>query len=136
MFTPAFLVFKYLFRLVVASDLEILKVRMNEEIKLQSSSSKVFADLVANPDELLIKAELVRQISHVITAKNLTQTVIADLLGVNQPKISVLLYGKLSGFSIKGLFRFLNALGSDVEIRVITKSQSDYQAQTKVLMVN
>lgn len=109
---------------------------MNEEIKVQSSSGNVFADLeLANPDELLMKAELVRQISHLITAKNLTQTEIAKLLGVDQPKISALLRGKLSGFSIERLFRFLNALGSDVEIRVISKPQSDSQAQTRVLMV-
>jgi predicted XRE-type DNA-binding protein len=44
---------------------------MREEIKVQSSSGNVFADLgLANADELLIKAELVRQISNLIDAKN------------------------------------------------------------------
>ncbi|MEM5838745.1 helix-turn-helix transcriptional regulator [Pediococcus acidilactici] len=109
---------------------------MNEEIKVQSSSGNVFADLeLANPDELLVKAELVRQISNLITAKNLTQTETAKLLGVDQPKISALLHGKLSGFSTERLFRFLNALGSDVEIRVIPKPQSDSQAQTRVITI-
>jgi len=109
---------------------------MNEEIKVQSTSGNVFADLgLANPEELLIKAELVRQISNLITTGNLTQTETAKLLGVDQPKISALLHGKLSGFSTERLFRFLNALGSDVEIRVIPKSQSDSQAQTRVIAV-
>lgn len=37
---------------------------MSEEINVQSSSANVFADLgLANSQELLIKAELVRQIS-------------------------------------------------------------------------
>lgn len=109
---------------------------MNEEIKVQSSSGNVFADLeLANPDELLVKAELVRQISNLITAKNLTQTETAKLLGVDQPKVSALLHGKLSGFSTERLFRFLNALGSDVEIRVIPKPQSDSQAQTRVITI-
>jgi predicted XRE-type DNA-binding protein len=80
-----------------------------------------------------IKAELVRQISHLIDAKNLTQTEAAKLLGVDQPKISALLNGKLSGFSTERLFRFLNALGSDVEIRVIPKPQLESKAQTRVV---
>ena len=109
---------------------------MDEEIKVRSSSDNVFADLgLANSDELLIKAELVRQITHLIAAANLTQTETARLLGVDQPKISALLHGKLSEFSTDRLFRFLNALGSDVEIRVIPKPQLDPQAQTRIVTV-
>jgi predicted XRE-type DNA-binding protein len=107
---------------------------MSEEIKIQSSSGNVFADLgLANSDELLIKAELVRQISNLIDAKNLTQTEAAKLLGIDQPKVSTLLNGKLSGFSTERLFRFLNALGSDVEIRVILNPQLEFKAQTRVV---
>ncbi len=109
---------------------------MSEEIKVQSSSGNIFADIgLATSDELLIKAELVRQISDMITARNLTQTEAAKLLGIDQPKISALLRGKLSGFSTERLFRFLNELGSDVEIRVIPKPQSNSQAQTRVVSV-
>ena len=109
---------------------------MDEEIKVRSSSGNVFADLgLANSDELLIKAELVRQITHLIAAANLTQTEAARLLGVDQPKISALLYGRLSEFSTDRLFRFLNALGSNVEIRVIPKPQSAPQAQTRIVTV-
>jgi ferritin len=46
-----------------------------------------------------------------------------------------LLRGKLSKFSIDRLFRFLNALGSDVEIRVIAKPESDTQAKTRVIAI-
>lgn len=107
---------------------------MSEEIKIQSSSGNVFADLgLANSDELLIKAELVRQISNLVDAKNLTQTEAAKLLGIDQPKVSTLLNGKLSGFSTERLFRFLNALGSDVEIRVIPNPQLEFKAQTRVV---
>jgi len=109
---------------------------MSEKIQVKSSIGNVFADLgLANSDELLIKAELVRQISELITARNLTQIEAAKLLGIDQPKISALLRGKLSGFSTDRLFRFLNALGSDVEIRVITKPESDAQAQTRVITI-
>ena len=109
---------------------------MDEEIKVRSSSDNVFADLgLANSDELLIRAELVQQITHLIAAANLTQTEAARLLGVDQPKISALLHGKLSGLSTELLFRFLNALGSNVEIRVVPKPQSDSQAQTRIVAV-
>ena len=93
---------------------------------MHPSSGNVFADLgLADSEELLIKAELVRQISELITMRKLLQTEAADLLGIDQPLVCDLLQGKLSGFSTERLFRFLNALSSDVEIRVTTKSRSD-----------
>ena len=109
---------------------------MTEEMKVYSGSGNVFADLgLPNPDELLIKAELVHQISELITERHLTQIEAAELLGIDQPKVSALVRGKLSGFSTERLFRFLNALGSNVEIRVIPNSQSNIQAQTRIVMV-
>jgi predicted XRE-type DNA-binding protein len=108
---------------------------MTEEIKVHSSSGNVFADLgLPNPDELLIKAELAHQISELISARQLTQTEAAEILGVDQPKISALMRGKLSGFSTERLFRFLNALGSNVEIRIIANSEPNLKAQTHVVV--
>jgi predicted XRE-type DNA-binding protein len=105
---------------------------MTEEINVQKSSGNVFADLgLANPDELLIKAELARKISKLIAQQNMNQGEAAQLLGIDQPKISALTKGKLSGFSTARLFRFLNTLGCDVEIVVKTK-QSNSDAKTKV----
>jgi predicted XRE-type DNA-binding protein len=108
---------------------------MTEKIEVHSSTGNVFADLgLPNPDELLIKAELVHQISESISARQLTQTEAAEILGVDQPKISALMRGKLSGFSTERLFRFLNALGNNVEIRIIANLESNIQAQTHVVM--
>jgi predicted XRE-type DNA-binding protein len=110
------------------------KLIMSEESKVQSSSGNVFVDLgLANADELLVKAELVRQISNLIDAKRMTQIEVAKILSIDQPKISALLNGKLSGFSTERLFRFLNALGSDVEIRVVPKAQLELKAHTRVV---
>ncbi len=107
---------------------------MNNEIKVQSSNGNVFADIgLQNSEELLIKAELVRQISKIIAARKITQTEAAQILGIDQPKVSALLSGKLSGFSTERLLRFLNLLGNDVEIRVKMKPTSDSQAQTRVI---
>jgi predicted XRE-type DNA-binding protein len=107
---------------------------MTEEIQIHSSSGNVFADLgLPNPDELLVKAQLAYQISELISARQLTQVEAAELLGIDQPKISALIRGKLSGFSTERLFRFLNALGSNVEIRIVANSQPNVQAQTHVV---
>jgi predicted XRE-type DNA-binding protein len=107
---------------------------MTQEIKVQFSSGNVFADLgLENSDELLVKAELARKISSIITKQHITQAKAAELLGIDQPKISALINGKLSGFSTVRLFRFLNALGRDVEIVVKAKPKSRSQAQTRVV---
>jgi predicted XRE-type DNA-binding protein len=109
---------------------------MSEEMKVLRGSGNVFADLgLPNAEELLIKAELVRQISNLVEARNMTQVEAAKILGIDQPKVSALLNGKLSGFSVDRLFRFLNALGSDVEIRVVAKPQTTNPAQTKVVAI-
>ncbi|MCA1992766.1 MAG: helix-turn-helix domain-containing protein [Coleofasciculus sp. S288] len=107
---------------------------MTEEISVQASNGNVFADLgLANPDEMMVKAELARKIGSIITKRHMTQTEAAELLGIDQPKISALMRGKLSGFSTVRLFRFLNALGRDVEIVVKVKPKSRSQAQTRVV---
>lgn len=109
---------------------------MSETIKVHSSSGNVFADLgLPDADEWIVKAELAHYISEIISERQLAQTEAAELLGVDQPKVSALVRGKLSGFSIERLFRFLNALGSNVEIRIIPNSQSDCKAQTQVVSV-
>ncbi|MGH1396260.1 MAG: helix-turn-helix domain-containing protein [Trichormus sp.] len=107
---------------------------MTQEIEVQASSGNVFADLgLANSDELLMKAELARKISSIIIQQKMTQIEAAEVLGIDQPKVSALINGKLSGFSTERLFRFLNALGRDVEI--VVKSKSESQAQTRVITI-
>jgi predicted XRE-type DNA-binding protein len=91
----------------------------------------MFADLgLENSDELLVKAELARKISSLITQQHMTQAQAAEILGIDPPKVSALINGKLSGFSTVRLFRFLNALDRDVEIVVKTKLKSRSQART------
>jgi predicted XRE-type DNA-binding protein len=107
---------------------------MTQEISVQASSGNVFADLgLENSDELLVKAELARKIGSIITQQHITQAEAAELLGIEQPKVSALINGKLSGFSTVQLFRFLNALGRDVEIVVKAKPKSRSQAQTRIV---
>ncbi len=98
---------------------------MSQEIDIQVSSGNIFADLgMPNADEMLMKAELVRQINEIITERKLNQLQAAEVLGIDQPKVSALMRGKLTGFSTERLFRFLNALGCDVQIVVKPKLKS------------
>ena len=101
---------------------------------VKKSSGNVFADLqVTNPSEALAKAELARQIIKVVKAQGLTQAKAAQILGIDQAKVSALSRGLLSGFSTERLFRFLNALGQDVKIVIKKKPKSRKQAHVHVL---
>ena len=107
---------------------------MSNDIKVQASSGNIFQDLgYSNPDEMLMKAELVRQISRIIAEQELTQVEAAKLLGIDQPKVSALLRGKLSGFSIERLLRFLNCLGCEIKIVVNKKPLSSTQPGINVV---
>ena len=87
--------------------------------RVTKSSGNVFADIgVKTPEEALVKAKLAHVIARSIEARRITQLEAAELLGIDQPKVSNLVRGKLSGFSIDRLFRFLTLLGSDIEIVV------------------
>src|SRR5450759_5478842 len=98
------------------------------------SSGNVFADLgLPQPDELLVKATLVAQIASVVNHRHLTQTDAAQLLGTTQPKVSELLAGKIDGFSIERLIRYLNALDRDVQIVVTPKPRSRDHATVRVI---
>jgi predicted XRE-type DNA-binding protein len=85
----------------------------------QVSGGNVFEDLgLQNAPELQAKADLAWEIGRTLEERGLTQAQAAELLGIDQPKVSALVRGRLTGFSMERLYRFLNALGSDVEIVV------------------
>jgi predicted XRE-type DNA-binding protein len=97
------------------------------------SSGNVFADLnLPHADDLLAKAELAAKIIAEIRRRRLTQRQAAAILGIDQPKVSALKQGKLSGFSIERLMRLLLALGSDVEITVKGRAKSKSTARLRV----
>jgi predicted XRE-type DNA-binding protein len=98
------------------------------------SSGNVFADLgLPDSDELLAKAALAGQIASIIRHRHLTQVEAACVLGTGQPKISELLAGKLDGFSIERLIRYLNSLGRDVQILVTPKPRRRERATVQVI---
>ncbi len=109
---------------------------MKEEIEVYHGSDNVFADLgLPDAEERMAKAQLSIQIHEIIKKRHLTQAQAAELLGIDQPKVSALMRGKLAGFSMERLFHFLNALGRDVQIVVKAKPRSRQQAHLKVAVV-
>ncbi len=82
--------------------------------------SNVFEDLgLKDSGELLIKADIASLIYDEISS--MKQKDAAKILGINQQSVSRLKNGKLGGFSVKRLLRFLKVLGVDVTIKVTRK---------------
>lgn len=86
------------------------------------SDGNIFAALgLPDADDLHVKAQLANAIHRTLSARGLTQAEAAGLMGTTQAKVSDIVRCKLDGFSIDRLFRFLNALGQDVEIMIVPK---------------
>ena len=88
-----------------------------EDIEYSVSSGNVYADFgFSNPEEAKVKADLAMLISEIIQEKDLTQQQAAELMNIDQPKVSKIIRGLLSEFSIERLLKFVLALGFDIEI--------------------
>lgn len=91
----------------------------DEEVEFFVGSGNVFADLgLPDAEELFAKADLVIEIERTIRARRLTQARAAELMGIDQPKVSKLLRGDLKGFSTHRIMEFLALLGRDIDITV------------------
>ncbi len=101
------------------SKRRMTKATHERPVRVEQGSGNVFADLgFVSPDLALAKAKLVQRIRALIAERGLTQVEAAKVLGLDQPKVSALVRGRVAGYSIERLFRFLNALGQAVEIKI------------------
>ena len=108
--------------------------RREAGIPVTASSGNVFADMgLAEPGEELTKAQLASHIRLVIKRQRLTQVAAASLMGIDQPKVSALLNGRLTNFSSERLMRLLTALGQDVDITVKAKPRNRAHGRIRVL---
>src|SRR5437867_12380253 len=90
------------------------RLRANSE-KVEASSGNVFADLgFQDSEERLLKAKLATKIAQLIEKKGWTQAQTAERTALDQPKVSRVLRGELSGFSKHNLFVILNIVFSEV----------------------
>ena len=99
--------------------------RRDADTTITPSSGNVFADMgLPEPEEELTKAQLASQLREVIRRQRLTQVAAASRMGIDQPKVSALLNGRLANFSSDRLMRLLTALGQDGEITVPAKPRN------------
>jgi predicted XRE-type DNA-binding protein len=93
--------------------------RVNKIERVDEGSGNVLVDLgLSDAAELTTKVQLAVAINQQIEARSLSQIAVAEVLCVNQPKVSALQNYKLDGFSVERLMMFLTGLGSDIEIRI------------------
>jgi len=103
-------------------------------IPVTSSSGNVFADIgVPDPEEALAKAQLASRIREIVRKSRLTQVAAATVMGIDQPKVSALLNGRLESFSSERLMRLLTRLGQDIEIVVKSASRRRRRGHIRVV---
>ena len=108
--------------------------RSLSDILVTESRGNVFADMgLPEAEEELTKAQLASYIRQVIKRRRLTQVAAAEVMGIDQPKVSALLNGRLSNFSSERLMRLLTALGQDVDITVRSKPRDRAHGRIRVL---
>ena len=97
------------------------------------SGGKVCAGLrLPDAGERVLKAQLAVQIRRFIGEKGWTRAEAAAAVGLDQPKVSHLLRGRLAGFSADRLPHALNRLGRSVEVRISAAGYDPDEAQTHV----
>ncbi|OFV81250.1 MAG: XRE family transcriptional regulator [Acidobacteria bacterium RBG_13_68_16] len=93
-------------------------------MRITRSNGNVFADPgLPGAEERLLKVQLASQVACVIASRALTQSAAAVIMGIDQPKVSHLLHGRLAGFSVERLLSRLTELGQDVGITVRTPAR-------------
>jgi len=89
--------------------------------RIHKSSGNVFRDVGFPPEEaahLLIRADLMIEVERVLKERGLTQVQAAKLLGITQPRVSDLVRGRVTLFTIDTLVEFLARLGIGVTVRL------------------
>ena len=103
--------------------------------KVEIGSGNVFGDLgFEDSEQRLLKAKLATKIAQLIEKKGWTQAQTAERTALDQPKVSRLLRGQLSGFSADRLFAVLNRLGHSVEVRISAKERAPEKTHTRVMI--
>jgi len=117
-----------------AKSTKTKKLKPSRE-RVEHGSGNVFADLgFGDAEERLLKAELATRIAQLIEKKGWTQAQTAERTALDQPKVSRLMRGQLSGFSADRLFAILNRLGHSVEVRISPKERAPEKSFTRVMI--
>ena len=86
---------------------------------MQQASDNVFLDLGFSTDEaqnLLLRSELMSKVR--IVARGITQQEAVNLLGITQPRLNLLLKGKIEKICLDALMNMLAKAGMCVKLTV------------------
>lgn len=99
--------------------------KKSEKTEFHVGSGNVFKDLgFENAEEALAKVRLAMQIHKAIKSQKLTQKEAAKILDIDQPRVSDIIRGNLSRYSLDKLMKFVRMLGNSIEIRIKSKQKS------------
>jgi predicted XRE-type DNA-binding protein len=103
-----------------------MKTEHNTHEMVIDSSGNVFTDLgLPTTEDEMLKNALARAITNAVKKRDLTQTEAAKIIGIDQAKVSALLRGRLKGFSVDRLVRYLVALGKDIDVRISGRARNE-----------
>jgi predicted XRE-type DNA-binding protein len=90
---------------------------MTPKEKIYRGSKNIFADIgLPYSERVKARADIMLAIIEIIRERGLTQEKAGAILDIPQSKVSGLMNGKLSLFSLDHLLQFLNALNTNVNI--------------------
>lgn len=111
------------------------EMRAVASIPIERGSGNVFLDLgYVNAVEHQLKAQIVEVISRLMREKNLTQAELAQMIGLDQPKVSKLLRGQTRDFSMERLLGIVNRLGRDVKVYIDSEERPATEAHTLLIV--
>jgi predicted XRE-type DNA-binding protein len=92
---------------------------MSDTTRFTKSSGNIFADIgIPEPEIALAKAQLALRLADIIEERGLTQAAAGEVLGIDQPKVSMIVRGRLRDFSLERLAQLLTKFNQDIEISV------------------
>lgn len=90
------------------------------------SAGNVYEDLgYEDSAGMKMKAKAVRMLAKTIADSGMTQSDVAKILGIDQPKISRILRGQFRGLSLEKIIGYIMSPGNDVDITVTEKQYSE-----------
>jgi len=96
-------------------------MRLTQKTALTKGSGNVYADLGFSPTEarnLQMRSQMMTALRKFIEKEELTQADAANRLNLSQPRISDLIRGKISRFSLDALVNMLSDAGLEVDFRI------------------
>jgi predicted XRE-type DNA-binding protein len=110
------------------------KKAVPEKIEYEMSSGNVFKDFgYKNPENAQTKSDLAFLIRRIIKQKKWTQEEAANFIGIDQPTISKIMKGQLSGFTMERLMKYLVSLGIGIEIKPIKQKSPSIHVVNRAL---